>query len=98
LIRLCQARAKAELYSHVTREHALDVIELMTTSVKDVHCDENGKVDPIRGGAGGISKRKLKTEYLKKLHALIGVGAECSLEDLVSFNLVYSAFEFSGGS
>jgi DNA helicase MCM8 len=84
LIRLCQARAKAALRDFVLKEDALDVIELMTISVKDVHCDEEGRVDPCRGGAGGTSNRKMKKAFLNELHRVVGVGAECSLDDMVN--------------
>lgn len=58
LIRLSQARAKACLRSHVIREDAEDVIELMVESVRQVHTDEGGKIDKSRGGAGGKSKQR----------------------------------------
>jgi len=45
LIRLSQARAKACLRSHVIREDAEDVIELMIESVRQVHTDEGGIID-----------------------------------------------------
>ena len=91
MIRLCQARAKAALREYVLKEDALDVIELMTISVKDVHRDEEGYVDPCRGGAGGTSNRKMKKAFLNELHRVIGVGAECTLDDMVSW---ISAFFF----
>ena len=58
LIRLSQARAKACLRSHVIREDAEDVIELMIESVRQVHTDEGGIIDKTRGGAGGKSKQR----------------------------------------
>ncbi len=60
LIRLSQARAKACLRSHVIREDAEDVIELMIESVRQVHTDEGGIIDKSRGGVSGKSKQ-LKT-------------------------------------
>jgi DNA replicative helicase MCM subunit Mcm2 (Cdc46/Mcm family) len=82
LIRLCQARAKACLRDFVLREDALDVVELMRRSVEQVHSDESGVMDPIRGGAGGKSNRKTKKAFCNELQRLVGVGAECSLDDL----------------
>jgi DNA helicase MCM8 len=82
LIRLCQARAKASLRDFVLKEDALDVIELMSLSVEQVHSDEHGAVDRSRGGAGGTSNRKMKKAFITKLQQIIGVGAECSLDDL----------------
>ena len=58
LIRLSQARAKACLRSHVLREDAEDVIELVIESSKQVHMDERGVIDKARGGARGKSKQR----------------------------------------
>jgi len=82
LIRLCQAGAKAWLRDLVLKEDALDVVELMTTSVEQVHSDEGGAVDPGRGGAGGKSNRSMKKAFVKEMQRIVGVGAECSLDDL----------------
>jgi DNA helicase MCM8 len=83
LIRLCQARAKACLREYCLKEDALDVVELMSMSVEQVHSDELGYVDRGRGGAGGRSQRRLKKEFVDELHRLVGLeGAECGLDDL----------------
>ncbi|EEC44410.1 predicted protein, partial [Phaeodactylum tricornutum CCAP 1055/1] len=82
LIRLCQARAKACLRDFVLKEDALDVVELMSKSVEQVHRDESGVLDPIRGGAGGKSNKKMKKAFVQEMQRLIGAGAECSLDDL----------------
>jgi DNA helicase MCM8 len=82
LIRLSQARAKACLRDYVLREDALDVIELMSRSVDEIHMDEFGTIDRSRGGAGGVSNRKLKKAFVNELYRLIGCGADCSIEDL----------------
>lgn len=82
LIRLCQARAKACLRDFCLKEDALDVVELMSCSVEQVHSDERGAIDVGRGGAGGISNRGMKKAFIKELQRLVGVGAECSLDDL----------------
>jgi DNA replicative helicase MCM subunit Mcm2 (Cdc46/Mcm family) len=84
LIRLCQARAKASLREFVLKEDALDVVELMHLSVEDVHRDEEGQVDPFRGGAGGKSNRKMKKAFENELQRIVGIGAACTLDDLVS--------------
>ena len=44
LIRLCQARAKACLRDFVLREDAIDVVELMSKSVDQVHSDDHGEI------------------------------------------------------
>jgi DNA helicase MCM8 len=82
LIRLSQARAKACLREYVLREDALDVIELMSRSVDEIHTDEFGTIDRSRGGAGGVSNRKIKKAFVNELYRLIGAGAECSMDDL----------------
>jgi DNA helicase MCM8 len=82
LIRLCQARAKACLRDFVLREDALDIIELMSLSVEQVHSDESGSIDPSRGGAAGKSNRKMKKAFCNELRRIVGVGAECTLDDL----------------
>ncbi len=83
LIRLSQARAKACLREFVTREDALDVVELLKKSVEQVHTDEYGMVDRSRAGARGQSNRKLRKEFQNELYKLVGIGAECSYDDLL---------------
>jgi DNA helicase MCM8 len=83
LIRLSQARAKACLREFVLREDALDVVELLKKSVDQVHTDEFGIVDKTRAGAAGQSNRKLRREFTKEIHRLVGVGAECTHDDLL---------------
>lgn len=82
LIRLSQARAKACLRDYVIREDALDVVELMSRSVDEIHKNEMGMVDRSRGGAGGISNRKFKKAFMNEIYRIIGAGSECSLDDL----------------
>ncbi|GAX29266.1 DNA helicase MCM8 [Fistulifera solaris] len=82
LIRLCQARAKACLREYCLKEDALDVVELLSTSVDQVHSDDNGRLDRGRGGAGGISNRKMKTSFKKELQLIFGPGGHCTMDDL----------------
>lgn len=82
MIRLSQARAKACLRDYVLEEDALDIVELMTQSVAQVHTDETGSLDPSRGGAGGRSNRKVKKAFVNELHRIIGPGNECQIDDL----------------
>ena len=88
LIRLCQARAKACLRDFVLKEDALDVVELMSKSVDQVHSDDHGSIDRTRGGAGGTSNRKMKKAFANELRRLVGTGGTCTLDDLVSRQLV----------
>jgi DNA replicative helicase MCM subunit Mcm2 (Cdc46/Mcm family) len=81
---LSQARAKACLRDFVLKEDALDVVELMSKSVDQVHSDDHGSVDRTRGGAGGTSNRKMKKAFVNELGRLIGSSRRCSLDDLVS--------------
>jgi DNA helicase MCM8 len=83
LIRLSQARAKACLREFVLKEDALDVVELLKRSVEQVHTDEYGLVDRSRAGARGQSNRKLRKEFTKELYKIVGVGAECTYDDLL---------------
>ncbi|GKY95383.1 hypothetical protein MPSEU_000499900 [Mayamaea pseudoterrestris] len=82
LIRLCQARAKASLRDYCLKEDALDVVELMSLSVEQVHSDETGLVDRTRGGAAGVSKRKMKKLFIDELQRFVGGEADCSMDDL----------------
>lgn len=82
MIRLSQARAKACLREYVLEGDAHDVVELMRRSVDQVHSDEMGALDPTRGGAGGRSNRKMKKLFEERLKVVVGVGAECGLDDL----------------
>lgn len=82
LIRLSQARAKACLREFVLKEDALDVVDLLKRSVEQVHTDEYGILDRTRVGAGGLSNRKMRKSFVQQIHKIIGVGAECSLDDL----------------
>ncbi len=82
MIRLSQARAKACLRDYVLEEDALDVVELMTQSVAQVHTDEQGSLDLQRGGAGGKSNRKMKKAFINELQRIVGPGAECQMDDL----------------
>ncbi len=66
------------------KEDALDVVELLSTSVDQVHSDDNGRLDRGRGGAGGISNRKMKTSFKKELQLIFGPGGHCTMDDLVS--------------
>ena len=82
MIRLSQARAKACLRDFVLKEDALDVVELLSRSVEQVHTDEYGVVDRTRAGAGGQSNRKMRKMFLNELHKVVGVGAQCTMDDL----------------
>mmetsp|Transcript_25749 Transcript_25749/g.60369 ORF Transcript_25749/g.60369 Transcript_25749/m.60369 type:complete len:900 (+) Transcript_25749:68-2767(+) len=83
LIRLSQARAKACLREFVLEEDALDVVEMLKRSVDQVHTDEFGIIDRSRAGARGLSNRKLRKEFTKELYKIVGIGAECTYDDLL---------------
>lgn len=66
------------------KEDAFDVVELLSRSVEQVHSDEGGALDHSRGGAGGKSNRKTKKAFVNELQRIVGIGAECTMDDLVS--------------
>ena len=67
LIRLAEARAKADLRTVVEEADALDVIGLMRESIGQVAMDEDGTMDWRRGGAGGRSREKEFMRLMKTL-------------------------------
>ena len=67
LIRLAEARAKADLRSVVEESDALCVIQLMRESIGQVVMDEDGTMDWRRGGAGGRSKER---EFMRLIKVL----------------------------
>ncbi|KAK5640836.1 hypothetical protein RI129_009383 [Pyrocoelia pectoralis] len=78
MIRLTQARAKAELREEATVEDAIDVLEIMRTSFIDIFTDETGTLDFRRSQSGsGMSKEK----QVKALLSLLQTQAEESTEN-----------------
>ncbi|KAF5294396.1 hypothetical protein FQR65_LT10761 [Abscondita terminalis] len=68
MIRLTQARAKAELREEATVEDAVDVLEIMRSSFIDIFTDETGTLDFRRSQSGsGMSKQKQLTAFLSYL-------------------------------
>ncbi|KAK4874713.1 hypothetical protein RN001_014073 [Aquatica leii] len=68
MIRLTQARAKAELREEATAEDAVDVLEIMRNSFIDIFTDETGTLDFRRSQSGsGMSKQKQLKEFLSVL-------------------------------
>ncbi|CAG9854115.1 unnamed protein product [Phyllotreta striolata] len=68
LVRLTQARAKVELREVATKQDALDVIEIMKTSLKDVFTDNYGALDKTRSQNGtGTSTKGQITRLLRVL-------------------------------
>lgn len=66
----------------VIKEDALDVVELLRHSVEQVHTDERGIMDRTRGGAAGLSNRKMRKMFHQQVCNAIGIGATCSIDDL----------------
>ncbi|GBG76109.1 hypothetical protein CBR_g21769 [Chara braunii] len=56
LVRLAEARARIELREVVTKQDAVDVVEIMKESLLDKYVDEQGCVEV--GRSGGMSKQK----------------------------------------
>ena len=67
LIRLAEARARADMRSEVTEDDAADVIELMEQSMRQVMEDEAGYMDWSRRGASGKSKSGEAARLLQHL-------------------------------
>ncbi|KAF0975071.1 hypothetical protein FDP41_005824 [Naegleria fowleri] len=65
LIRLAQARARAELRNVVTERDALDVVELIKESMFDVLTDDKGRIDLTR--VSGMSKTKQQNAFIEQL-------------------------------
>ena len=65
LKRLTEARARLELREEATERDALDVIEMMKTSMVDTFSDENGRIDFTRAhGGSGMSCRAAATKFM----------------------------------
>jgi DNA helicase MCM8 len=65
LVRLAQGRAKLELREIVTRDDALDVVDIMTESMYDILTDEYGQLDFRRNT--GMSKSIKANEFIEYL-------------------------------
>ncbi|CAI5714523.1 unnamed protein product [Peronospora farinosa] len=65
LIRLSQARARAELAETVSAEHAQDVVDIMQECLLDTYVTEDGNLD--FGRSGGMSLAKKVKAYVARL-------------------------------
>lgn len=65
LIRLSQARAKADFSEVVTEQHAVDVVEIMQECLLDTYTTEDGNLD--FGRSGGMSLAKKVKAYVTRL-------------------------------
>jgi len=65
LVRLVEARARLELREEITKQDALDVVEIMRESLYDKFVDEHGCVD--FGRSGGMSQQKEAKRFLSAL-------------------------------
>lgn len=77
LIRLSQARARAELREWVTEDDALDVVEMMQESLLDAYTNETGEVD-FAHHSGSMSLAKQVTTPLLSL--LTNYSVDLSIE------------------
>lgn len=95
LIRLAEARAKADLKEIVTLEHAQDVVNLMRESMSDV--EESGGLVVEPGGStssrpnprGGMSKAALK----KKFVSILRRKSEVKMESTFTAAELYTIHE-----
>uniref|UniRef100_K3X799 DNA helicase n=1 Tax=Globisporangium ultimum (strain ATCC 200006 / CBS 805.95 / DAOM BR144) TaxID=431595 RepID=K3X799_GLOUD len=65
LIRLSQARAKADFSEVVTEQHAQDVVDIMQECLLDTYITEDGNLD--FGRSGGMSLAKKVKAYVARL-------------------------------
>ncbi|OWZ00775.1 DNA replication licensing factor [Phytophthora megakarya] len=65
LIRLSQARARAELAETVSAQHAQDVVDIMQECLLDTYITEDGNLD--FGRSGGMSLAKKVKAYVARL-------------------------------
>ncbi|EEY69900.1 DNA replication licensing factor MCM8 [Phytophthora infestans T30-4] len=65
MIRLSQARARAELAETVSAEHAQDVVDIMQECLLDTYITEDGNLD--FGRSGGMSLSKKVKAYVARL-------------------------------
>ncbi|ETO70854.1 hypothetical protein F441_12578 [Phytophthora nicotianae CJ01A1] len=65
MIRLSQARARAELAETVSAEHAQDVVDIMQECLLDTYITEDGNLD--FGRSGGMSLAKKVKAYVARL-------------------------------
>lgn len=72
LIRLSQARAKAELRDEVSDSDANDVVELLQESLLEAFTDENGALDLGRKGGMGLAKQVKSLVKVSDRHILYG--------------------------
>lgn len=68
LVRLTEARAKLELREEATRQDALDVVEIMQSSMADTLADPSGGLDVSRSANGsGMSSRGVARKFINAL-------------------------------
>lgn len=71
MIRLSEARARSELRQQVTRQDALEVVEIMRKSLFDTYNDEYGQPQFQRSQMGtGMSRKGEIKRFVGKLHDL----------------------------
>jgi hypothetical protein len=53
-------------------------------------------LDPLRGGAAGMSNRKARKMFEARMKEIIGIGAECGIDDLrcIAEQIKYSLVDF----
>ena len=94
LVRLAEARAKVELRERVTVEDAMDAVEVMKESMRDVLLDEKGKVRFGRGSGKSTKRGKAKMfveamnqRAVEKESAYFTVGELYALVDDLQLNI-----------
>jgi len=71
MVRLCEARARAELREVVTASDAADIVDIMKHSLWESYKDEDGRVDFQRSQNGtGMSKRGEPKRFISELNRI----------------------------
>ncbi len=71
MVRLSEARARAELREKVTQQDAEEVIEIIKNSLWESYQDENGRVDFQRSQHGtGMSKKGNPKKFIAELNKI----------------------------
>ncbi|KAJ3649280.1 hypothetical protein Zmor_021032 [Zophobas morio] len=93
LIRLTQARAKAELREEATKEDAVDVVEIMKETLVDIFTDSKGVMDTTRSQCGtGMSTKNQVIKLLKLMQA----ASESETKSLFTTNEIRELSEAAG--
>lgn len=93
LIRLCEARARAEMRTTATEDDAHDVVDLMRESMLEALTDEHGTID--LGRSSGMSRAKDVRNFIAALHAE-AARSRSAIFDLTALKRVATSIGIAG--